>query len=249
MKPEVIAQIAQVAHEVNKAYCEFLGDKSQVTWEETPEAIKASALDGVVFHLSNPEVTPAESHANWKKFKKEEGWVYGETKDSDLKTHPCMVAYSKLPEDQRIKDVLFKQVVLSLSNLGDMGNLGNLEAPQDLREVLEGIARLESTMKGALSQLSPVKPKVKPKVYPSRSRVVKRPQVSKGGFAQPTDVVRKAAVTNTNEGSGGSLNMPARQEAPATPVAPQVTPKRKGGLITSGAGDGATALAMMEQTP
>ena len=45
--------IAKVAHTVNKAYCETLGDYSQPSWDEAPEWQKASALQGVEFHLNN----------------------------------------------------------------------------------------------------------------------------------------------------------------------------------------------------
>jgi uncharacterized protein YodC (DUF2158 family) len=43
-----------------------------------------------------------------------EGWVYGETKDSEKKTHPCLVSYDELPEFQKKKDALFCAIVDSL---------------------------------------------------------------------------------------------------------------------------------------
>ncbi len=39
-------QIARVCHEVNKAYCEALGDNSQPTWEDAPEWQRSSARMG-----------------------------------------------------------------------------------------------------------------------------------------------------------------------------------------------------------
>ena len=42
--------IAKVAHEVNRAYCEALGDTSQLSWEDAPEWQKASARAGVDLH-------------------------------------------------------------------------------------------------------------------------------------------------------------------------------------------------------
>jgi hypothetical protein len=42
------------------------------------------------------------------------GWVYGEVKDAEKKTHPCILPYDELPLQQRTKDYLFKQVVDSL---------------------------------------------------------------------------------------------------------------------------------------
>jgi hypothetical protein len=46
--------------------------------------------------------------------KEKYGWVYGEVKDAEKKTHPCMVPYEKLPIEQRVKDYLFKAVIDSI---------------------------------------------------------------------------------------------------------------------------------------
>lgn len=107
--------IAQVAHEINKAYCESIGDTSQPTWADAPEWQKSSAIVGVQFHLDNPQASPSASHDSWLKQKTEEGWKYGEVKDAEKKEHPCFVPYDQLPVSQKSKDYLFKQVIHSLS--------------------------------------------------------------------------------------------------------------------------------------
>ena len=109
--------IAKVAHEINKAFCESIGDTSQPTWDEAPDWQKSSAINGVQFHLDNPDASPAASHESWLKQKTEEGWKYGEVKDADKKEHPCFVPYDQLPVQQRSKDYLFKQVIHSLKDL------------------------------------------------------------------------------------------------------------------------------------
>src|SRR5438309_2038977 len=106
-----IENIAQVAHEVNKAYCESIGDTSQVDWEQAPKWQKHSAGLGVQFHLDNPSAHPSASHESWLKQKQEDGWKYGLVKDADKKEHPCYVPYDQLPVEQRSKDFLFKQVI------------------------------------------------------------------------------------------------------------------------------------------
>ncbi len=106
--------IAQVAHEINKAFCESIGDNSQPTWEKAPEWQKSSAVAGVQFHLDNPEASPSASHENWLKQKEVEGWKYGKEKNAETKEHPCFVPYDELPVEQRSKDFLFKQVIHSL---------------------------------------------------------------------------------------------------------------------------------------
>ena len=110
-----ILEIAEVAHNVNKAYCECIGDTSQPTWENAPDWQVKSVMEGVAFHLSNPDALPSHSHECWLKEKEETGWKYGPVKDPDKKEHPCFVPYEELPLEQKIKDYLFKAVVNSLS--------------------------------------------------------------------------------------------------------------------------------------
>lgn len=111
MTPE---HIAQVAHELNKAYCSSIGDNSQPEWADAPEWQKTSAINGVNFHINNPEATPAASHESWLKQKTEEGWKYGEVKNPETKEHPCFLPYEQLPADQKAKDYIFRQTIHSL---------------------------------------------------------------------------------------------------------------------------------------
>lgn len=106
--------IAKVAHEINAAFCQAIGDNSQPDWSDAPDWQKESAVNGVRFHLENPNADASASHENWLKEKVADGWVYGEEKNPELKTHPCCVPYDELPMEQRAKDYLFKQTVHSL---------------------------------------------------------------------------------------------------------------------------------------
>lgn len=108
-------QIARVAHEVNRAYCLAIGDASQPSWEQAPNWQRESAMAGVTAHLEEAR-SPRESHALWMAQKVSDGWVYGEVKDATAKTHPCLVAYEELPQEQRVKDYLFGAVVESLKS-------------------------------------------------------------------------------------------------------------------------------------
>lgn len=109
-----VEDIAQVTHEINRAYCNSIGDNSQPSWKDAPEWQQSSAINGVKFHLDNPEASPSASHESWLKQKEEEGWKYGEIKNAEIKEHPCFVPYNQLPLEQRSKDYLFKQTVHSL---------------------------------------------------------------------------------------------------------------------------------------
>ena len=105
---------AKICHQANKALCETIYDNSQVDWEKAPEWQKESAIKGVSFCIDNPDAPPSANHDSWLKEKSDNGWVYGEVKDADKKTHPCCVPFEKLPPKQQAKDYLFKAIVKSL---------------------------------------------------------------------------------------------------------------------------------------
>lgn len=107
-------RIARVAHEVNRAYCQALGDNSQPRWEDAPQWQRDSAMLGVQLHTENPDASPAASHESWMAQKAADGWIYGVEKRPDLKQHPCMVPFDALPLEQAAKDFIFRAVVHAL---------------------------------------------------------------------------------------------------------------------------------------
>ena len=82
-----IENIARVCHEANRALCIAFGDTSQPAWNDAPEWQKESAKKGVKFHLDNPNAGP------------------------EAKTHPCMVPFHELPQEQQAKDHIFRAIV------------------------------------------------------------------------------------------------------------------------------------------
>lgn len=108
-----IIDIAKICHQSNKAYCEAIGDNSQVDWEDAPEWQRDSAIKGVALALDNPSAPASAQHDSWLAEKLAQGWIYGPIKNAETREHPCIVSYSELPLAQRLKDVLFKSVVNS----------------------------------------------------------------------------------------------------------------------------------------
>ena len=103
------AQIAEMCHEANRVIQRALGEEVNPPWSEAPEELRQSATNGVINALDG--ATPEESHENWLAFKEKHGWTYGRVKDFESKTHPCMVPYSELPGEQRLKDIVFTSIV------------------------------------------------------------------------------------------------------------------------------------------
>ncbi len=109
-----IATIAMACHEANKVWCMSQGDYSQKHWGEAEGWQCDSAIKGVEFRLKNPDAKQDAQHNAWMEDKVNDGWVYGEVKDAEKKTHPCLVPFELLPEFQQKKDALFCAIVDAL---------------------------------------------------------------------------------------------------------------------------------------
>jgi len=107
MKP---ADIARVCHEANRAIQIVAGDPLPSDhWDDAEHWQQASAIEGVMKAIDGEG--PEQLHESWCDFKRADGWVFGETKDAVAKTHPCLVPYVDLPDDQKVKDHLFGAIV------------------------------------------------------------------------------------------------------------------------------------------
>ena len=113
-----IEQIAQACHQANKTWCEKHGDHSQLDWDHAPEWQRSSVVAGVVAYVKNPDIKPHQSHQSWMDMKLADGWTYGPEKNPELKTHPCIVPYADLSEEQRQKDQIFLGVCSQMAAKG-----------------------------------------------------------------------------------------------------------------------------------
>ncbi len=102
---------------------------SMVPWEELPESLKESNRaqaehirvkletigcdiamstdwDAPLFEFSPKEIEllAEMEHKRWVEEKLHKGWKYRPTRDDKAKTHPCLVPWNELPDDERGKD-------------------------------------------------------------------------------------------------------------------------------------------------
>ncbi len=106
--------IAKACHEANRVWCQANGDDTQKHWQDAEQWQRDSAILGVKFRTENPNAGHDAQHNAWMSDKVKDGWVYGEVKDAEAKTHPCIVPFDELPDFQRKKDALFCAIVDSL---------------------------------------------------------------------------------------------------------------------------------------
>lgn len=108
--PLDIELIARVCHEANRVLQMADGEEDlSYNWHLASDEQKNSSIEGVKTALEGASAIAL--HDAWCQRKLADGWVYGETKDEGMKTHPCLVPYLRLPESQRIKDHMFRAIV------------------------------------------------------------------------------------------------------------------------------------------
>jgi hypothetical protein len=115
-----VDRIARIVHAMLNAYSAVVGTPV-VEPGDYDEAAKTSTESAVQLVLDNPSVTADQLHQSWVQARQNEGWVYGEVKDATAKTHPCLVEWSELSKEHRIKDEFFISIVNSYKNtFGDL---------------------------------------------------------------------------------------------------------------------------------
>ena len=75
---------------MNKRYIPSPVDTSDITIPET--------LRGLTEQIAK------NTHDVWARGRMDEGWSYGEVRDDDKKTTPCMVPYDELPDSEKEYD-------------------------------------------------------------------------------------------------------------------------------------------------
>lgn len=106
-----IYQIAKTVHAGNNVLKKINKEKPEA-WEDMSDDRKTRMYAAIDLVLTQ-DTTPKQMHDVWVKNMKELGYKYGVKLDHDKKTHPCLVAYTKLPAEQKIKDDMFRSIILS----------------------------------------------------------------------------------------------------------------------------------------
>lgn len=69
-----------------------------------PKPIDTTGIELSEELLALTEQIAENTHDVWAKGRMEEGWVYGEVKDSEKKTTPLLIPYGDLPESEKMYD-------------------------------------------------------------------------------------------------------------------------------------------------
>lgn len=69
-----------------------------------PKPIDTSGITLPSQLLELTEEIAENVHENWSAGRIAEGWSYGETRNDEKKTTPCLIPYSELPEEEKEYD-------------------------------------------------------------------------------------------------------------------------------------------------
>jgi hypothetical protein len=107
-----ISAIARICHETNRVLTEYAEDvPMQPSWESISEDMRRSCETGVQFALDYPDATPEQQHEAWCAERRAQGWVFGQVKNIEAKTHPALKPYAELSPETRLKDAVFRAIV------------------------------------------------------------------------------------------------------------------------------------------
>lgn len=104
--------IAQICHAAHNAYCEGLG-QTNIPWEMRSEKHKQTVISSVEKILEGKVLNPEHAHIIFVTQKIDAGWTYGEEYDVIEKTNPRLVVWEHLPIEEKLKDIMFFNIVNS----------------------------------------------------------------------------------------------------------------------------------------
>ena len=108
--------IAQVIHAANRELQIIYGDPvPSPDWYDAPEYQRQESTASVTEALADPGRTPEQNHQGWVDRLTAAGWKHGNAKDAAAKTHPDLLPFGELPEDEKQKDRLFIAIVRALA--------------------------------------------------------------------------------------------------------------------------------------
>lgn len=109
MKDKDMEEIAKIIYEATRIEAEW--SKRRIVpekWDKRDEAFRKQFIAIIDKYLKQDKLpTPKEAHDSWMESYNKMGWKYGKERNTELKTHPDMLPYEKLPQDEKDKDAIF----------------------------------------------------------------------------------------------------------------------------------------------
>lgn len=111
-------ELAEAVYESERAQAAENGWPVPTPWATATTDEKASTVNGVAFILATPAAQPSEVHGDWVDTKVAGGWVYGNTVNTTLLTHPYIVDFTLLPPEQQHRVFMLQYLTKNLPYAG-----------------------------------------------------------------------------------------------------------------------------------
>lgn len=109
-----IKDIARVCYEANRALQVVQGSPyPNVGWMLTHHAQREAAIEQVKAVIEGRSAE--QVHQAWMDDQIADGWTHGAEVSGLAKTHPCLVPYDDLGSDQKVRDRVFSQIVMTMT--------------------------------------------------------------------------------------------------------------------------------------
>lgn len=109
------AHLAVIGYEANRAYAAALGERRPPAWHEAEPLDRRLWYLAAQHHVHHPAASLPALHDYWLSLESMAGWSYGPVLDNDARQHPHHVPWDRLPEPQRRKVAMFRDVVRTLA--------------------------------------------------------------------------------------------------------------------------------------
>jgi hypothetical protein len=132
-------ELSEEARESNRRQADDIGVKLEMIGAAAVplDELARDDLAPVEFRFTRGELQrlSRHEHARWAREKRRVGWRFGPTIDPIARTHPCLVGYARLPEEEKEKDRQVVQRIPSLLRTVGLGIVRYSPAVFDRRSV------------------------------------------------------------------------------------------------------------------
>lgn len=116
-----VRDLAKICYEAVKSYAETQNDHHHRRWNNLAEEHKQTLVDGVLFHITNPEAGPEAAHLMRCSHLMEKGWRWGPVKAIEDRQSPLLVAFDNLSGVQQMKYLIFCTMAVNLARFVEDG--------------------------------------------------------------------------------------------------------------------------------
>lgn len=123
----MLEQIAKTAHAIHRAFCVENGIPTQPQWDDVGNEHR-DVVFKTIRHILNGDISSVDdSHKKFVESKTKQGWVFGEEYDLKNKINPRLVEFENLTLEQRTKERLFFECVISFMDSKQNGLMSHIK--------------------------------------------------------------------------------------------------------------------------